>query len=299
LVETEEVEDGVDRGEFLKQLLVKSGSNLMALNEYIGAKFYAAMGIPVPKMAIAKDGDDLKIIFEFLEDYDVGGLFLPERYHHDATIQKGIFISALISDGDSAPWNMMFNQSTDGLPFYRIDAGGLITRATGRLVAFGAQFGVADFNRVTATIRHNQNLPVNEAYQAAKENFGLLYQYAQTFAAEISEEKIETVLKEVFDEVNQVFGRENLVSEMEHWKELLQAELPYWYRKSAWDHVAAISALEKIDNTPEGLQQYYRESLVARRDTIERLFGQKNLEPEFLGLISGDVTTRYRIISIG
>jgi len=281
-----------------EKILLKGGSNLLALHEYLGSRFYARMGIPVPRMALVNDNGKLKVAIEFLEGYEGGSLFLPEQYHNSPVIQKGIFVSTLISDRDATPWNMMFKkEDVPGPGFYRIDMNGLLTRPTGRMVEFGGKIGVADFNRVTTMVRHQQSLPVNEAYQKVKENLRLLYERAEEFSRALTPNVITEIVNSVFDEVNAVFGEDKLNEEIyNHWLSLLQAELPYWHRKNAWDHCGAIRALQAVST--RGLRNYYIQALIARRNELERLFvtpGNIERSQAFTTIVSNK---DYRVVSI-
>ncbi len=246
-----------------KNLFVKSGEEHTLRSELIGQRLYTAMGLPTPKADLITGADgNLKIAMENLEGFKAGGTSLPEGFQTDATIQKGVLVSALVNDYDRTPWNFMFKDNE--VEF--IDFGGSMnSRAQGGHKGIADSFDQTQMDDLMTNPQFGGD--VNEAYASALQDRTTMRRSARQMAA-LSDDTIDTIVKEAYQGADVSASKARL----QEWITELEGDTnPNSVARSQ----TAVQTYRKILEDFDGDEAaYYAHALKMRRDDIIGMFSQ-------------------------
>ncbi|MFQ6119279.1 MAG: UDP-glucose 4-epimerase GalE, partial [Methanosarcinales archaeon] len=233
-----------------ERILVKGGNEYVIQCEYICQRFFALMGLPVPKMSLVKakirdrhgritNKEKLVLAIEFFEGYEEGNYRLPIKYHQDSRIKNAIIISALLSEIDRVPFNMLFNDTQGDI--IHIDFACLFARPSGGFKPFSSNFSYSEFKNTVQTTRLDGKNPVNEAYGNAMNDPEILSELATRIGA-ITDDQIRAIIRSA----KIPYGKES-ISLLKEWIAQLEAEgdLGNWNRKSRDRFLKPIATFNK------------------------------------------------------
>lgn len=310
---TNPIEVYVNESDEKDKILVKSGNEYTVISEYLSQRIFAEflerykingkslkeLGAGVAPMRLVSDPADgkIKLAIRYLDGYEDGGRTLQPQYHDDERLKSTIFVSILIKDNDRTPWNMLFLKKNFDTTVKEIDPrpdmiftdfASFFSLATGGFIPYWSDLTIADFNRLTSTVRHGLSEPVNEAYAKVKQSLGELYRYSKALRVILPPDKLDNITDEVFNEIASLNGGKEYgdKDEINFWISQLEAQgiFGHWNRKAPvlrfhWPIAMFKQALNKGN-----MREYLKSALEGRYEKIGRYFNH-NLESAFKDVI--------------
>ncbi len=253
-----------------ERILVKGGPSHTLRADFATSRFMEIADLEAPRSSLIKDEKGLLLGIEFLEGYE-GGMELPERFHDDERIQKGLLVQTMVFNYDCVPWNFMWEkEGGQGVSF--IDFGASCgSRAQGGFNGFPDKVDAEQLRHVLTNPQFGG--PANPAFdnlvplaQVEKGQIVVkkpeLMREMVTTLSRITDESIDTVVREAWEDI----PREESLAD-------LQGRLAKLDSKSEYKSSLARQTIQVILDDFEGDQAaYFAHALKGRRDSLLEMF---------------------------